>query len=353
VRLQKSASPHTTHKFHRDKRRARSTWREVGNKPLESCVIEHVEKFPGLEIVDGEKCGGLYELPDSVSSESGQLARVSLATLNSHVRLSYVSKGASRHATGKGLEHQLMQVFSPAVALNPARWEMMARNSPPTCALDTLLSELETIGRRYESQHLRFPEFVDMACPSVASLLGPERTPPVQQQMSRNESRAVISSILVGHVTIAMSLKSKVYEFASVWTLFNLLRWRMCQSEDTFAAIPHFLRPTALQLAIPHAAFIDTYPWPSVRDCMIQYLDPSRYNQFRRMICKTFRIRWPHSTSACVINTGNGEYTLSPEFQHHLRSLDNWCLTQAAVDEFPFLHGIVNIYDDPITEMDN
>jgi hypothetical protein len=232
-----------------------------------------------------------------------------------------------------------------SVAIDTPAWKLMSRNSPPTCPLDVLLDELETIGRRYESQDLRFPEFVDSKFPSVASLLSPEQ-PPAAQSVSNDQSKGVISSILVGHVTIAMALRSKVGEFASIWTLFNLLRWRMCQSEDTFEAIPEFLRPTPIQLAVPHPAFIDTYPWPKVRDRIITCLDPSDYNRFRKTICETFTIYWPHEISKCVIRTVTGEYTLSPQFQHHLRTLDNWALTQTAVDKFPFLHGAVNVAPD-------
>jgi hypothetical protein len=234
-----------------------------------------------------------------------------------------------------------------ASPVQPA-WKLMPLNSSPSCEIDVLLGELVTIGRKYESQDLRFPEFVDRKFPSVASLLIPEQ--PSTQAASANQPNGIISSILVGHVTMSMALKSKVGEFASVWTLFNLLRWKMCQSEDTFEAIPDFLRPTPMQVAVAHPAFMDTYPWPLVRDRLITCLDPKDYKRFRRMVCESFTIHWPFAISQCVIGTIDGGYTLSPHFQRHLRSLDNWALTKGIVEEFPFLKGAVNVSDDKLAD---
>lgn len=51
----------------------------------------------------------------------------------------------------------------------------------------------------------------------------------------------------------------------------RLTAWRLAPSAETYTAIPACLRPTPLQVAVPHPAVIDWCMFPFLRDKMIQY----------------------------------------------------------------------------------
>ena len=53
--------------------------------------------------------------------------------------------------------------------------------------------------------------------------------------------------------------------------LSRLTAWRLAPSTETYTAIPACLRPTPLQIAVPHPAVIDWCIFPFLRDKMIQY----------------------------------------------------------------------------------
>ena len=53
--------------------------------------------------------------------------------------------------------------------------------------------------------------------------------------------------------------------------LAKLAAWRMYPSADTLAALPEFLRPTQLQLSLPHPAVIDWCIFPFLRNKLIEY----------------------------------------------------------------------------------
>lgn len=54
-------------------------------------------------------------------------------------------------------------------------------------------------------------------------------------------------------------------------TLTKMTAWRMAPSLATFTAIPQCLRPTQLQVAVPHPAVIDWCVFPFLRDQLIQH----------------------------------------------------------------------------------
>lgn len=41
----------------------------------------------------------------------------------------------------------------------------------------------------------------------------------------------------------------------------NYLQWLISPTKEAYVAMPQWLRPTAAQIAVPHAAWIDNIPW--------------------------------------------------------------------------------------------
>ncbi|KAH7383526.1 hypothetical protein BKA64DRAFT_712408 [Cadophora sp. MPI-SDFR-AT-0126] len=54
------------------------------------------------------------------------------------------------------------------------------------------------------------------------------------------------------------------------WVSYLLLRWQVNQSEESFARIPPWFRPTDLQMHVPHPMAIDFVAWPGIRDELIR-----------------------------------------------------------------------------------
>lgn len=66
------------------------------------------------------------------------------------------------------------------------------------------------------------------------------------------------------------------------------------------------------------------------------------------MLHETYAIRaWSKPVHECLERSADGHWTLAPSFIRHLHDLRNLALTQKAVDEFPFLDGVVNIVPGP------
>lgn len=219
-------------------------------------------------------------------------------------------------------------------------WLLVPRTTQPTCPMDIMLSELEKIGCRFESQNLRVPE-LEMDATPLFSSLGDHNT-----LVPTLKGDSIISSILVGHVSLALSIDRLPGRLAALWSMFYVVRWRICQSRETFLSMPNFFAPTAMQIRVPHPHWIDTLPWPAARDAIIQNLDDSQYPRFRKMLNETFIVHWDGNVSSCLRQVHGGDYTLSDMFHRHLLRLENWGLRKAAVAEFPFLRGVINIIEE-------
>lgn len=221
----------------------------------------------------------------------------------------------------------------------PPAWLRLPHHTPPTCALDDLLNDLELLTQRLGTRDLQIPELLSPTMPVVPALADAYERNPLSPT-----SDGSICSVLITHVWMGMTCKSLVQRFAGLWVLFNLLRWRLCPSRETLDALPAFLVPTQLQLRTPHARWIDTIPWPEARDRIIQELPPGRYRRFREMLNEAVVTRWENSPTDCLLDMGPlGGYALTSEFKERLADLKNWSMTEEAVHEFPWLRGAVNI----------
>ncbi|KAH7169885.1 hypothetical protein EDB81DRAFT_637426 [Dactylonectria macrodidyma] len=56
---------------------------------------------------------------------------------------------------------------------------------------------------------------------------------------------------------------------AAYWVMYLLLRWQVIQDESAYQSVPSWLRPTQLQLTVPHPVAADLVPWPEIREELI------------------------------------------------------------------------------------
>ncbi|CAK7224012.1 hypothetical protein SBRCBS47491_005404 [Sporothrix bragantina] len=308
-----------------------------------------------------------------ISAERDELRKV-LGRVSSALgdRMPYIPRSEESNSSAVPHVDRCLSILSHAssptldVSSLPV-WMSLPVNSSPVTPLDTLIVEFQAIGARLRDQGFDSPDFAPDAFPNVAPLLDsplashppsvserpfsahprdPMSTPPLPQTLPR----LTVSSIIVGHISMAHGhQRSRVSQLAAVWSVFSMVRWRMCRSQETFNLLPAYFHPTALQLRVPHQPWVDVVPWPAARDSIIRArldLDPAQDTRFRYMLIENTIVLWDRPIAHCVVRKGdgeNGKWVLSRDFENHLRNLKNWCLPQEAIQEFPFLQGAANV----------
>ncbi|KAL3421420.1 BZIP transcription factor [Phlyctema vagabunda] len=115
--------------------------------------------------------------------------------------------------------------------------------------------------------------------------------------------------------------------------LYRVLRYRIFPSLETFADIPEWLHPTAVQDNIPHPIFSDFIHFPELRNALT--LGSIVYNraEFNHDYLYHISLNWPHSQNVFIVDK-TCNMILNPDFESHVLTLDNWFLD----NEFSIKH---------------
>jgi len=195
-------------------------------------------------------------------------------------------------------------------------WSELPLNVAATTDLDKVLLNVIALGRQWKSRQGDYhSELSHPSFPSIASLLNRD----VEMDRSNNPLAAAIAKYTI--TTPRLNFPRKV---AFHYTVALLLRWLVNPTEQSFAQLPEFLRPTVVQKTIPHPAWIDTVPWPQARDRIIRNLDIFDYELFKK-VTQHSSINWPHSERDIFIaKQGSKQMMLNPRFVRHILNLNNW-----------------------------
>ncbi|KAJ5698172.1 hypothetical protein N7462_000177 [Penicillium macrosclerotiorum] len=82
--------------------------------------------------------------------------------------------------------------------------------------------------------------------------------------------------------------------------------WQIWPNNETYAAIPVWLRPTAMQILVPHAAWIDNIPWPRVRDILIEKPERYPFVLFSELYSHHVSVNWSYDPEDIVLETEEG-----------------------------------------------
>ncbi|CAI7645549.1 unnamed protein product [Penicillium pancosmium] len=170
----------------------------------------------------------------------------------------------------------------------------------------------------------------------AGALLGPDY-PLVQGFVNPENIRGVhptcqtLTEILLTFRDVALPEK-----LAFMFVMFRTLRWQLSSSRFDYEQMPRWLRPTALQITVPHSAWIDNIPWPQMRDAFIE--SPSRYpySTFSALYSPNVTVNWPYDPMDAVKEVENG-MILNPIFEKHIRRLKNWKLSSRFEEYLPGL----------------
>lgn len=100
--------------------------------------------------------------------------------------------------------------------------------------------------------------------PMVGALIDKDtfdRAPPLSKWAARMER-----SVMAGH-TVHLT------HYASMYHLWNVMRWMICPTPATYQAIAEWMRPTPYQLFKAHPIIFDFIAWPEMRDLCINRQD--------------------------------------------------------------------------------
>lgn len=216
-------------------------------------------------------------------------------------------------------------------------WAVPIEHTPPTNRLDRFITATVAAWRNQVSP-LSTRQSAELSAtsqfPNVSALLNhAEHDGPVPSQQP-------ISSAASAHVH-GSPLQPLVERLGITYCLSHLVRWLVSLSKDTYDRMPTYLRPTPLQLAVPHPAWVDLVIFPAVRDELIRLRDwdSDRFEAFRTGTASSLSVNWPFVDSGAVVELGDdGQVVaLNPIFEAHVRNLDNWTVSAQVAREFPSL----------------
>ncbi|KAH6663619.1 hypothetical protein F5X68DRAFT_279744 [Plectosphaerella plurivora] len=223
----------------------------------------------------------------------------------------------------------------------PAREEanrMRARSSvwthlPKHCSALSPLGRITLSLIAQRPADLTTSELSNSHFPSVNSLLNP----------SFADHDRPIASTIARHLASVVRVATLPEKLALLYMNALLVRWQIIPTEANYLAIPEFLRPTLLQIVVPHPPDIDNMVWPEGRNRMITQMDHTDCPRYARLSTAAISINWPHGLNSMIEGDSDRDYVMRPAFIEHIRNLDNWNTGQAVVDAYPFLKGAVKV----------
>ncbi|KAL2202237.1 hypothetical protein CC79DRAFT_1401903 [Sarocladium strictum] len=93
--------------------------------------------------------------------------------------------------------------------------------------------------------------------------------PPSLLEFLADNPANTLSMDLKTYLADVRSTKRTAEYLATYWVLYLLLRWHAFKDESTYQELPHWLRPTSLQLSVDHPLLADVIAWPEIREDLI------------------------------------------------------------------------------------
>ncbi|KAJ4985633.1 bZIP transcription factor [Stagonosporopsis vannaccii] len=115
--------------------------------------------------------------------------------------------------------------------------------------------------------------------------------------------------------------------FASMYVFWYLMRWMISLSQETYDAIPKWLRPVPTQLFVPHIPVLDFVIWPKLREFAVS--TPLMQEKLDWLIDLSTHIQcqWPFTLEkATCKDKETGHTSLTDQAQECIATLSNWSL---------------------------
>ncbi|CAG9947690.1 unnamed protein product [Clonostachys rosea f. rosea IK726] len=308
--------------------------------PPPSLDLEHSEPSAGMHTARAAPIGhrALYSLP----LEFGTGITINTISPSQDIRLLDLGLGDGfGEFNSRKLSDSTTISHSPTSAslaadeksLTPSfvpDWQRVPPHLAPTTKLDEVIKNItEAWNSRYQKSGKQ-AEFSASVFPSISSLLN--RPDDLERDWARSFSNAVAAQVF------RSTVKTLAERIGFMYTLSHLIRWLVCRSKETYEKMPVMLRPTELQLKVPHPAWIDVIVWPEARNAIIKDMDWGRFEELRELSGASLTVSWPYEDSTAFIESPDKQtMLLHPVFEAHLQNPSNWRWGEKVGKAFPFL----------------
>ncbi|KAF5010452.1 hypothetical protein FDECE_3387 [Fusarium decemcellulare] len=149
-------------------------------------------------------------------------------------------------------------------------------------------------------------------------------------------------------VRFIYSARRKDYSFtsmAAVWVAWITMRWMVHPTPETYADLPEWLRPTELQVFVPHIDMLDCISWPFFRDYYIQHPETQRGDlQWLAACTSGVRVFWEGTIEeALCVDEATGTRIFTPKAEAIVRDLRSWSLAASYRAFLPGIDGNIPI----------
>ncbi|KAH6869053.1 hypothetical protein B0T10DRAFT_419047 [Thelonectria olida] len=204
-----------------------------------------------------------------------------------------------------------------SLSTSSSAFTMLPSHLPATCPLDQTLLDFIHCHR-------------EMFAGGVTdeSVLGP-RKPTVKAVVDGK----LISSVHPFSGTISgILLMSSCTALPVKLALFYLMH--QTTRVKNYVSMPAWLRPTVTQITVPHPPWIDSVPWPSVRDVLIENHGLSSFHLFWDLFVGHVSVNWTFEDLDAVADNEQ-DAVLHSIFEKHIRNLKNWEVSAEFEKQFP------------------
>ncbi|KAE8345044.1 hypothetical protein BDV24DRAFT_159878 [Aspergillus arachidicola] len=212
----------------------------------------------------------------------------------------------------------------------PTRIEcVMPKHTPGVYPIEKILLDFISSRRALADRGLPTDAVLGPDYPLVHGFVNPENIKGVHPTCE------ILTEILLTFRDVALPEK-----LAFMFVMFRNLRWQLSSSKFDYEEMPRWLRPTAVQITVPHSAWIDNLPWPQMRDTLIENPDKYPYSNFSALYSPNVSVNWPYDPMDTVMEVENG-MILNPIFEKHIRKLENWNVSGPFKEYLPGLAAAI------------
>ncbi|KAH7371129.1 hypothetical protein BKA66DRAFT_190383 [Pyrenochaeta sp. MPI-SDFR-AT-0127] len=199
----------------------------------------------------------------------------------------------------------------------------------PTCPLDRILLDFLKSRKDMIAEGVPMETILGPQKAIMTGLIDPSLAPSVHP-VSR-----MLSEVLTTFPNVALPQKMGMF-----YKIYLTMRWQISPTTETYTQMPVWLRPTATQIAVPHAAWIDNLPWPGIRDLLIEYPEKYPFEIFSEYYSQNVTVNWHFDESDAVAHE-DGNVVLHSIFEKHIRNLANWTVSHEFESRFPEMSHII------------
>ncbi|KAL3418084.1 bZIP transcription factor [Phlyctema vagabunda] len=158
-------------------------------------------------------------------------------------------------------------------------------------------------------------------------------------------------SLREGSNPILMILKdvdqNLFWDLDPVTKIANLYKsWLLLKATHSLDKLPQWQRPVWSQQTRQHPIPIDFFPWPALRDRLVQhhsdYLSTADFCTYYK---KYFKFAWPFSfDDTYCYNASTKTYTINPVFERYYNDERYWVMEERFFEKYPEFSGKISRY---------